>query len=207
MKSFLTQGMLFSSCLSAEKSLSAGMAVLAWIEEAPIVGFWFSGSSAHFPFGRLLSASCCSLAAVDWLCGETSGESWFLGTVGPNQLRCWHEDGVFYKDPLLKKPNPWKETSFLSCSPPWFFLGEIVLVVAQTQVTMVETRHNLFFSKRSLKIDRPRLVWWPQSVSTVSTFFFIQPSLMYISLFLKLWQSTYNIYPLNHLKHFSLNYS
>lgn len=70
------------------------------------------------------------LATVDWLWGEASRENWLLGTVGPNQLKYWHEDGIFYKDPLLGKPNPGKETVFLSSSPPWFFLGEIVLAVA-----------------------------------------------------------------------------
>ena len=34
------------------------------------MGFWFSGSSAHFPFGRLLSVSCCSLATVEGLWGD-----------------------------------------------------------------------------------------------------------------------------------------
>jgi len=90
-------------------------------------------------------------------CGLTvGGDVWRKLVAGncrtqPAEVLTWRWD-------LLQRSSVGEAKSlkgnFLCSSPPWFFLGEIVLVIAQTQVTMVVTRHCLFFSKRSLKIDQ-----------------------------------------------------
>lgn len=130
---------------------------LAWWCWPESKRLWLVGFGSQLVLLILFWKAVVSILLFLGHCGLTvGGDVWRKLVAGncrtqPAEVLTWRWD-------LLQRSSVGEAKSlkgnFLCSSPPWFFLGEIVLVIAQTQVTMVVTRHCLFFSKRSLKIDQ-----------------------------------------------------